>query len=1135
MRIHLCGGLTVEVDGRDVAGAIPGLQGRALLAYLVVNRGRPIRRDELIDVVWQDQLPAAPEASLSSLLTGVRRALGREALSGGRPALTLTLPPDAWIDLEAAREAASAADAALAAGRQAQALAQARAALDLTSRPLLAELGGRWVEQMRAEVGQLRGDQLETATRAGLAAGGPELATAERLARLLIEHEPYRESGYALLMEALAGAGNVAEALRVFADLRVLLRDELGIPPAAALRALHDRLLQDGQTRPPHADAPGALAPAEVPLPSLIVRSERRSFVGRSAERGRLAECWAEVRGGSSGLVLITGEPGIGKTRLAARFAAEARAVGATVVYGRTDEDSVVPYQPLVEALRHLLAYVEPTSVEAALGGQLAELGPLLPEVARAAPGGQVVPADAENRRYALFEAVSALFQYVAQLRPMVLVVEDLHWADKPTLLLLRHLLRNAEGWGMMVLGTYRDVELQASLPLSRLLPDLRREHVLQRISLTGFDELETAELVAVRADKALGAGDARRLREYTAGNPFFIEETLRSVGEDPLPEPAAPAAATVRVPEGVQDIIMRRFERLEPVTLEILTCASVLGRDFSLVALGHLTARAADELLRGLEEALDAGLVVEAPELVGRFSFCHALLRDTIYARPAVSRRELLHLRAGEALEVAREAVDVHAAELALHFFLSRHAGGAERAQRYSVDAAREAARAHAYEEAAGHYERALQALDVMRGADAAVRTEILLSLGAVRWQGGEPGARAAFDQAADLARRRGDAESLLRAALGTAGRFYAPERPDPSHIGLLEEVIAGPASADEAVRARLLATLAQAVAGSEIGRAAELSAEAVRRARSADDDVALVAALLSCHAALLHVRHLEERFEVAEEAVALADRLGLREFATLGRHWHIYDLMERGDVERARARHAELDQLALDLQQPLYRHSALAWQGVFAQLAGRFDETEEVAREGLRLAERAGARDAHAHFAAQLLVARREQGRLAELLPAVERLAGDGSTVLCWPALLPLAHLDAGDSDRAASALAAMAADDFAEIPDGLLWLPAVAWLAEAAAALGDATTSRVLLARLEPYAGRLVQASFAGCWGAVEHVLGLLADAAGSPDAAEGHLRAALRRHEVLEAPQLIARSRRALSGIAARSRR
>jgi hypothetical protein len=202
-----------------------------------------------------------------------------------------------------------------------------------------------------------------------------------------------------------------------------------------------------------------------------------------------------------------------------------------------------------------------------------------------------------------------------------------------------------------------------------------------------------------------------------------------------------------------------------------------------------------------------------------------------------------------------------------------------------------------------------------------------------------------------------------------------------------------------------------------------------------------------------------------------------------------------------------------------------------VRAQLAGRFDEAERLAREGLRLAERAGAPDAHAHFTAQLLGVRREQGRLAELLPEIERLAAAGSEVLAWRALLPLALLESGAREQAARRLAETVADDFRAVPAGLFWLPATAWLAEAAAELQDAATAAALRGQLAPHAGRLVQAGFTGCWGAVDRFLGLLAGAAGRQADAQAHLRAALERHRALGATPLVARTRRDLERYAA----
>ena len=1082
-RIELCGALTVEVDGRRVEADLPGRQGRLLFAYLALNRERSVRRDELVDAVWEDSPPGAPDAGIAALLTRLRRALGADAIEG-RGGLRLVLP-GVSLDVEEARAAAAEAEAALGAGDPGHAAQRARAALDRLERPLLPELAGRWVDERRAELDELRSDALETLARAALRLGPAELPAAERAARALIGREPYRESGYGALMEALAARGNVAEALRVYDRLRVLLRDELGATPAPQITALNERLLSPGE--PP---APVTAPAAAVPLPVLLERLEERPFVGREPELAVLHDRWAQTPGG---VVVVAGEAGVGKTRLAARFAAAAHAGGATVLHGRIDEETVVPYQPFVEALRHYAAH--------ATGAASApDLAPLVPELGDAPerPAGE-----RENRRYRLFEAVAAVLGQAASARPLLLVVEDLQWAGRPTLLLLRHVVRRLHGSPLMVLVTLRDAEADRDGAPARLLADLSREEAVHRVALSGLDEAETAALVG---DSEL----ARTLQGRTAGNPFFIEEMLRSLAEAPEEPPG--------VPEGVKDLVSRRLSRLAPATVETLTAAAVLGRDFRLPALAAMAGRPGEELLAPLEEAIGAGVLLEDPGHVDRFAFGHALVRETLYDAPAASRRARLHLRAGRALEAA----GAPPGELAHHFFAAREVGGAASAVAHGAEAARRSIAAHAYEEAAWLLEQALVALGP---DDPLARTELLIALGDVRWQASEPGARAAFDEAAELARGHDAPEALARAVLGAGGRLYMPTARDTAYVGRLEAALAALGEADGPLRARLLARLAEHLALADTGdRAARLGAEAVAMARRTGDAGALAAALLGRHAALLDIDHVDERLAVIDEALAVAERLEAGELVALALHWRIYDLVELGEIEAARRAHIRLEALAHELHQPLYSHAALAWRGVSFHLAGRFEEAERVARESLRVAEAAGAPEARAFFLTQLFAVRREQGRVAELAEPLERLArGPGPVGVSWRATLPFILVEAGEPERARVAYEAVAAGDFRALPGSLFRLTGLICLAETCAALGDAAGAEALHARLEPHANRLVQTGFSGCWGSVRRFLGLLTVTAGRPDEARAHFEAALERHLELEAPALVARTR------------
>ena len=365
-RIALTGTLRAEIGGLDVAAELPGRQGRALFAFLVVNRHRPVARDELIGVLWPDDPPDAPEAGLSTVLARMRRALG-DGVVTGRAELRFALAAD--VDTEQAVAAAEAAERALAGGDPHAAITAAQAALDIIGRPLLAGIEGEWVDRLRAELDALDPGLLEVLARAALVVGDREhLAMAERVARTLAERHPFRESGHALLIEIHGRRGNAAEATLAYDRLRGFLRDELGTVPSSAVSALHDELLRTGRLEAPppqstsasaqppppssSADAKGAL-----PLPVIGGAPPTTTFVGRANELERLRLSWRQTSSGQRRLVLLDGEAGVGKTRLATQFAAEAHAGGAAVLYGRCEQEPLRSYPPFIEALRHGLRH----------------------------------------------------------------------------------------------------------------------------------------------------------------------------------------------------------------------------------------------------------------------------------------------------------------------------------------------------------------------------------------------------------------------------------------------------------------------------------------------------------------------------------------------------------------------------------------------------------------------------------------------------------------------------------------------------------------------------------------------------------------------------------------------------------
>ena len=1113
--IELCGTLRAEIAGRSVSSLLPGRQGRALFAFLVVNRHRPVGRDELLDVLWPADPPEAPDAGLSTILARVRRAVG-DGVIEGRSQLSLHLDPSACIDIERAAERYGDAERALAIGEFPAAAEAAGEALQTVRRPLMPGLEGAWVETRRAELGELEPGLLEVLGRAALGIGDREqLATAERTARELTERHPFRESGHALLMEVQARRGNVAEAMRTFERLRAFLREELGAVPSATLAALHEDLLRRGRLRdrvpgdgmPP---APARRNGASVPLPAIGGGAALTPFVGRSEQLGRLRAPWIDAATGHRCFVLLAGEPGVGKTRLAAEFASEVHRAGGTVLYGRCDEEPLLAYQPFVEALGHFLRFGE-WDADGDLELDLQQLRRLMPEARPDADAGaDVATKDPGSARYLLFEAVGRLLGRATRRRPVLLVLDDLHWADKPTLLLLRHLLRLTDPARLLVLGIFRDVEVDRDDPLAEFVADMRRESRFDRVALAGLDERETDALVAAHLKTPASDAFIRALHTQTDGNPFFMEESLRSLvearGVEFGEEATAEALASMGVPDGVSDVILRRLGRVDEVTRNALTAAALIGREFDLNVVRELLAIPAEAVIDAMEEAMVAGLVVEVPDAVDRFSFCHALVRDAIYDRLSASRRCRSHLRVAEVLEGAARASDIGPEELAHHFFLARRVGGAARAVRYAIQAGEKAARALAYEEAAAHYRRALEAFADDPDGDEARRCDVLLALGRVQWQAGDAAARETYFDAAASARTRGAAEQLAGAALGLGERYWEAGAVDEQYQQLLTEALHTLSCADSRRRARLMARMAENLHFTkEQQHGAELSRAAVAMARRLGDVDTLVTALMGRHVALLHVRYLDERLRLIDEVLRLVQ--GHRALTAEAHHWRLFDLCELGDVTEAHRDHAELSRLATELRQPLLEHLALGWRGTFAHLAGDVEEAERLAGESFKFASRAQVGHGSSSLASMLFTVRRQQGRIGELLPAMRSLADGGSANGAWRAALALAEVETGHLEDGRARYEAIAGKDFSGIPRDWYWALTAALMSETCAALDDVERAPRLYALLEPFAERFLQVIFTTCWGSIQRYLGLLATVMRRFDDAERHFEAAL----------------------------
>ncbi len=733
----------MEIDGTQLSDGLRGKQVPLLLAYLVLNRSRHVGRDELIGALWPDNAPVSQDAALRTLLSRLRSALGTSALVG-RDELILDLPAPVWVDLEAASVEVSRAQEALEDGDARAAWGLAQVPLNIASRGLLPSAQASWIEPRRRDLEDVRLQALEVVGRAGLSLGGAQLASAERAARTLIDAEPYRESGYGILMDALAAQGNVAEGTRVFDRLRTLLRDELGTTPSAETLAIHERLLMPGG-RPAQVEATTPSNGAIEMPPELRVRSTA-PLVGRRAELDSLRRLWSRARDtddngsdASGRVVLLAGDPGIGKTRLVAELASAAHEAGAYVLAGRSPEETLVPYQPFLEAIRHYVLNVPYAILRASAREYGSELSRLVPELRRRVPElPPPAPGEPETERYRLFEAVVGLLSEIASRAPVLLVLDDLQWADRPTLLLLRHLARARHASRLLILGAYRDTEA-AHGGFGAALSELRRERLVTELDIAGLAESETGKLVEIRTGMVPTHEFTRALQAETEGNPFFVEEIVRHMVESGLRTDHADATdlRDAGLPEGVKEVISRRLGRLDEQAIEWLRVAAVIGRDFDVDLLERVVSLSEDEFLNALDAVLAAGLLSESdpPGPLQLLPRTHP--RGPV--RGDVARRGGPAPTAG----LARRSKLRGASATTLRWRSTSRARLAPRTprRRSGTRSARadQASAMLAHEEAAEHYARALDVLDEDDPETLPRRCELLLLLGEARVRAGE------------------------------------------------------------------------------------------------------------------------------------------------------------------------------------------------------------------------------------------------------------------------------------------------------------------------------------------------------------------------------------------------------------
>jgi tetratricopeptide (TPR) repeat protein len=825
---------------------------------------------------------------------------------------------------------------------------------------------------------------------------------------------------------------------------------------------------------------------------------------------------------GQGRVVLVSGEPGIGKTRLAEELAHHAAAEGAAVRWGRCREGSGAPaFWPWIQILRAQFAATDAGDLRAQLGTGAEEIVRLVPDLHERLPDVPAVPlADDAGARFRLFDSVVGFLRACAAAQPLALIVEDLHWAQPASVELLRFLAEELQEDRILVVATYRETEVDGEHPLAQVLRAPWYPPRVERIGLVGLSEEEVGKLIEALGHKGPASLAARIYRE-SGGNPFFATEIVRALG-----------TAEAGIPGSVRDVTAHRLRRLSEECRRLLGIASVIGPEFELVILEQVAA--STPVLSLLNEAIAAHVIAEVPGLMRVCRFTHALIREVLFTALPLEERLHLHWHVATTIEALGGPDREHAASVLAHHFSEAVAGCADgtlrqacidKAVQYAIQAAEQATVMCAYEDAVARYEQALRSLETWAAHERRRQCELLLAIGEAQVRAWAKYAvrSETFQRAAALARQLGEPQLLARAAFGLFTRVSVLGAADAgdTHVALLREALEAVGPQDSSVRARLLGCLALATHFSDpyLYRL-PLSEEAVAVARRVGDPRMLWSVLLSRWTTLTEPEQAAERMALATEMIQLGEQLGDREAVMFGRDARLCEALEQGQVGTVQRELAVYTRLADDLRQPGLRSRAVAMRAALALLDGRFSEAEHLVLEWRQLLHHPEDPVLSMPYLVQLSGLYWEQDRYGELKDfvkaAVEQFPFPGVR-----AALAHVYAEAGRVDEARAEIERLSRDDLAAMPHTRSG-PLLMWeLTHAHAIVGDTTHAAPLYALLLPHARQLmVDKDTPICLGSGSLLLGLLAHLMARWDDALRHLDDALAAHERIRSRPWIA---------------
>jgi DNA-binding SARP family transcriptional activator len=1013
VEFRLLGNLEVAIDGAPVD--VGGTQPRTVLAMLLVAGGRVVPAESIIEALWGHEPPASAAGTLQSYVSRLRRALAPGGARGGAARVLVWDPPGYKLVADATAldthrfEALADRGRALLLGGDAEG---ARALLDEALRlwrgsALLefSHLDFAWGFAAKLEERKLvvTEDRVDADLRLGRHA-----AVVGELGELVAAN-PLREQFRHHLALALYRSGRQAEALRVLDDARRTLRNQLGIDPGRPLVDLEAAILtQDpALTAGPEPVAPTATAVgthgatgspgtpvASTPAvaPGVAVPPMSAGLVGRDVELRQAIASLDEARTGTR-VVLVEGEPGIGKTRLVEELAAQAAARGTAVHWGRAFEGGATPaFWPWLSPLRALVAR---SGTAAAVAPELASLVDTDGSEAAGAP-------QADRTRFRLFDAVTSLIADTSASQPLMLVLDDLQWADLPSLELLTFVTGQLAEAPVLLACTVRELEVGRNDAVVEALAALSRGHATRRISLRGLSHLATAELVELASGRPVEPEVTAAIQHRAEGNPFFATELARLVvAEGDRADALGAVSPGGDVPSGVRDVVRRRIALLPEPTAGLLQVAAVVGRDVDLDLLVQASGDALDAVLDGIDPAVVHRLLAPLPERPATFRFAHALVREVVADDVSALRRARIHLRVADALEATAGDLDDAAEILAEHLWAAVPIGVGQRAAVALERAAEVAVRRYSFESAEGMLERAVQLRRTAGGTSEDIEAELVTASRLLSIQRSLHGYASVADspqlvRAKHLAQRAGRVDILAR-LLWTEWAAY-DTRCDFERSDAIAEVLheLGDDSDDPLVRVTGLGSLG--ISRWHRGHVAEASAL------------------------------LDEAVRVGGEARAPTMTLGLDLEVLLlphpfSRYLHVLigDLGEPAEAEQVLESLADAapDRYAVSLVEMLSSAGALT--------IGEPAWAERAARRGIEADPESTftfwGRGLHGYLAGALV----DQGRLEEGLPmldaAIDRYvaAGGRTGMVVYLASLATGLTDAGRLGDAAEAVAA------------------------------------------------------------------------------------------------------------------